>query len=137
MDAGRVQTAERREVGLVALQWRSSSRHIRGCARGVLEALRRKRFPAQPGRCKGMDSDCTDGCQLLWVCSYIYDNAGLCGTVVPLSSGRTFSTTGTALGSGCPTFSPTITYPVCTSLPPCARPSRPRCAATGRGTAAE
>jgi hypothetical protein len=78
MDDGRVQTAERRAVRLVALQWRSS---LRGCVRVVLEPQSRERFPAvQPRRCDGIDSDHTDGC---WVrrCRYVNNNAGLCGPV--------------------------------------------------------
>jgi hypothetical protein len=50
-----------------------------------------------------MDFDCTDGC---WMrrCRKIHTNAGLCGPVVPLSSGAAYvdGISGTALGSNCP-----------------------------------
>jgi hypothetical protein len=70
----------------------------------VLESLRRERFPAaQPGRCDGIDSDRTDGC-CVRRCRNLNNNAGLCGPVVPLSTGSTYEPTGTALGSPCPTL---------------------------------
>jgi hypothetical protein len=89
-------------------------------ARGLLEPQpARERFLAvPPGRC---DSDRTDGC---WVrrCSFISNNAGLCGPVVPLSTGAAYESAsyadtddngigGTALGTDCPTVSPTIITP--------------------------
>ena len=120
MDDGRVQTAERRAVGLVALQW-SYLRHRRGCVRVVLEPQSRERLPViQPGRCGGNDSDHTDGCWLRR-CRDVSYNAGLCGPVVSLSSGRTYNTGGTALGSTCPTGSPITSAP--TSSPTSSSPS--------------
>jgi hypothetical protein len=110
-------------VRLVALQWRSS---LRGCVRVVLEPQSRERFPAvQPRRCDGIDSDHTDGCWLRR-CRGVSYNAGLCGPVVSLSSGQTYYTGGTALGSTCPTVtsaptsSPTSSSP---SFAPSASPS--------------
>ena len=108
-------------MGLVAFQWRSFLRHSRARARVVIEPQPRERFPAtQPGRCGGIDSDHTDGC---WVrrCRVVYYNAGLCGPVVSLSSGRTYNTGGTALGTNCLTGSPITSAP--TSSPTSASPS--------------
>ena len=48
----------------------------------------------------------------------ITDNAGLCGTLVPLSNGLTeYSTSGTNLGTDCPTSSPTTAPTAPTSAP--------------------
>jgi hypothetical protein len=67
----------------------------------VLELQSRERFPAtQLGRCDGIDA------LLGATCRYVFDNAGLCGTVVPLNTGGAYGMSGTALGTDCPTVSP-------------------------------
>jgi hypothetical protein len=48
---------------------------------------------------------------LCGICSYVHDNAGLCGPLVSVGSVGTsysyFGTSGTNLGNDCPTTSPT------------------------------
>jgi hypothetical protein len=54
-----------------------------------------------------------------WVrrCRAVTYNAELCGTVVSLSSGSTYSTTGTNLGSACPTIENNSAYQACIASP--------------------
>ena len=41
-------------------------------------------------------------------CSTVDGNAGLCGPAISIGSGVSYSVGGTALGTDCPTFSPTL-----------------------------
>jgi hypothetical protein len=62
-------------------------------------------------------------------CRTVYNNAGLCGSVVPLSSGRMYFTWNTALGTDCLTGSPIVSTATPTMTPSVAPTTSPTTAA--------
>jgi hypothetical protein len=62
-------------------------------------------------------------------CRTAYNNAGLCGSVVPLSSGRMYFTWNTALGTDCLTGSPIVSTATPTMTPSVAPTTSPTTAA--------
>jgi hypothetical protein len=78
-------------------------------ARGLLEPQPRERFLTVPP--PGAATPTALTAAACGECRDIRNNAGLCGPVVPLSSGRTYSTSDTALGLSCLTGSPITSAP--------------------------